>query len=57
MDLGRRMPLKTEQGVRCVHAAAVVDDLDQRPSGILDNDRNPGRSGVHGILHQFLDDG
>ena len=55
--LGSRMPLEAEHGIRRAHSRAVVDDLDAGAAGILHYHVHLGGTGVHRILHQFLDDG
>ena len=39
------------------HAAAVVDDLDQRPTAVLQGDVDASRPGIDGIFDKFLDGG
>ena len=51
------MALEAEHRLVRRHSAAVVDNLDQGPSRILNHDRNLVRTGVHGILHEFLHHG
>ena len=51
------MPFETKDGIVRAHAAAVVDDLNEGPSGVRDHDVDLGRTGVQRILHQFLHDG
>ena len=51
------MALEAEHRISGTHPAAVVDDLDQCPARIGHNDRHLPGTGVHGVFHQFLDDG
>ena len=56
-NLAGGVPLKTEHGIVGRHAASVVDDLDQRLSGIKYRHDNAGRAGIYGVLHQLFHDG
>ena len=56
-DLRRGVALEAEDGVVRAHAAAVVDDLDERAAGIRDDHVHLTRAGIQGVLHQFLHDG
>ena len=56
-DLAGGVPLEAEDGVVGRHAAAVVDDLDQRFAGIEYRYDDAGRAGIYGILHQFFHHG
>ena len=55
LNLGGGVTLEAEHGVTGRHAAAVVDDLDERAAGVRDNHGHRGRPGVQGVLHEFLD--
>ena len=48
------MPLKGQQGVIAVHAAAIVADADQLPPAGFDLDPNAGGPRVERIFEQFL---
>ena len=56
-DLGSRVTLETEHGVVSGHAAAVVDDLEERTPRVGGDHRHAARAGVQGILHEFLHHG
>ena len=49
------MALEAYTGVAVAHAAAVVDDLDERAAGILDDELYLGGACVEGILEELLD--
>ncbi len=49
------MALKGKSRVGCRHAAAIVDDLNQRAPRILDDYGDFRGSGVDGVFHQLLD--
>ena len=51
------MPLEGQTGIGLGHAAAVVDDLDGRATGIDHQHIDGGGAGIDGILDQLLDDG
>ena len=51
------MSLKTQDSLVGRHSASVVYDLDQCPSGVLDDHRNLVCTGVYGILHKLLHHG
>ena len=51
------MPLEAQDGIVRGHAAAVVDDLDERAAGIGNHHFLIRGTGVHRILHEFLHDG
>ena len=51
------MALETEHRLVRGHSATVVDDLDQGPSGVLDDYRHLVSTGIHRILHQLLHHG
>ncbi len=53
--VGSSMPLETKHCIIRGHPAAVVDDLDQGPSRVGDNDCHLVGSCIHRILHKFLD--
>ena len=48
------MPLEAQHCVIRGHAAAVVDDLDERAAGIGNHDLHVRGAGVHRIFHEFL---
>ena len=56
-DLGGGVALEAEHGVHRAHAAAVVDDLDERAPGVGHDDGDLARARVHGVLHQLLHHG
>ena len=56
-DLRGGMALEGQTGIGLGHAAAVVDDLDGRATGIDNDDIDDGGTGINGILDQLLDDG
>ena len=56
-DLGGRVPLEAEHGVHRAHAAAVVDDLQERAPRIGHDHGNLRRARVDGIFHQLLHHG
>ena len=49
------MALDREREVLGVHAAAVVDDADQRPPARFDRDLDALRAGVERVLDELLD--
>ena len=51
------MALKGQTRVGGRHTLSVVDDLDGRAPGIQHDDADVAGTGVHGVLHQLLDDG
>ena len=51
------VPLETEHGIVRIHPLAVVYDLDQSPSRVLDYHRDLFRPRIYGILHKFLHHG
>ena len=57
MELGCGMTLEAEHRLVRRHSAAVVDDLDQGTSGILNLHGHLVGTSVNGILHEFLDHG
>ena len=48
------MALKAQHGVVRRHAAAVVDDLDERTPCIGHHNLDVRSAGVHRILHEFF---
>ena len=56
-ELGGGVALETDDRVVRRHARAVVDDLDEGPSGIGNPDDDLAGSGVDGVFHQFFHDG
>ena len=57
MKLGSGVPLETEHRLIRRHAAAVVNDLDERASGVLYHHSHLIRPGIYGILHELLHHG
>ena len=55
-DLRRGVALKSQAGIGLRHAAAVVNDLQRRASGIGDEHADIAGTGIDSILHQLLDD-
>ena len=51
------MALKSHACVGLAHAAAVVGDLQERASGVIDDDVYMLGPGVQGVLHQLLEAG
>ena len=55
-DFGSGMTLEGQTGIGLRHAAAIVDDLNERATGIDNNDLDRLGTGIDGILDQLLDD-
>ena len=56
-DLGGGVALEAEHGVHARHAAAVVDDLQERASRVGHDHGDLRRARVHGVLHELLHHG
>ncbi len=54
-DFGGSVTLKSHARVGVAHAATIVDDLYQRPSGITQYDVDRGRSRIHCVFNELLD--
>ena len=54
--LGRGMTFESQPGIGLRHSLAIVDDLYRRASGVDHRHVDMARSGIHGVLHQFLYD-
>lgn len=54
---GRGMTFERHARIGFGHTLAVVNDLDERATGIPDEDLNLGSTSVNGVLDQFLDNG
>jgi hypothetical protein len=50
------MTFESQTGIGLAHSLAIVDNLNTGAAGILDIDIYVAGSGIHGILHQLLDD-
>ena len=57
LKLGGGVPLETEDCLVRRHSASVVDDLDESPSCVLDDDGHLVGTGIHRVLHQLLHHG
>ena len=57
VELGGGVAQKGGLGVLSVHAAAVVGDAQEGHAAVLDLHGDLGRTGIHGVFQQFLDDG
>ena len=49
------MSFERKDGLVRRHSAAVVDDLDERSSGVLDYDADLALACIYSVFHQFLD--
>ena len=49
------MPLKAQNGLVRIHSASVVDNLDERSSGIGHHHFDIRGAGIHRVLHQLFD--
>ena len=56
-DLARRVPLDGQTRILRIHPLAIVIDPDQLLATQFDDDRQPPRTRVDGVLDQLLDDG
>lgn len=56
-DLAGRMPLERERQLVGRDAAAIVADRDERDAALLGRDLDAARTGVEGVLDQFLGEG
>ena len=54
--LARAVAFKGQTRVGLAHPHPIVDDLDERAPGILEDDLDMCCLSVNGVLHQFLDD-
>lgn len=54
---GRGMTFERHAGIGFGHTLAIINDLDERATGIPDEDLNLGSTGVNSVLDQFLDNG
>ena len=57
VDLAGGVAREAEHRLVGRHAAAVVDDLDERLAGVAHRDADAFRARVHGVLHQLLHHG
>jgi hypothetical protein len=48
------MSFKTDPGIGFTHAAAIINYLYQRFSGVIDDQADLGSPCIHGIFEQFL---
>ena len=55
-NLGGAVPLEGQARVGVGHAHAIVNNLYQCPSGILEDNLDVVGTGINGVLHQLLDD-
>src|SRR5207248_4574792 len=56
-NLARGVTFERKKRVVAVHAAAVVDDTDQRNPAAPDDDFDLSRTGIDAVLDQFFHDG
>ena len=56
-DLARRVPLDGQSRILRLHPFAIVVNSDQFLAAELNDDRQPPRTGIDGVLDQLLDDG